>query len=131
MDDDNELLGVKPTKPDPNAAQVAQLKALQAQLEAAQRQGAAHEGVGTGKPASLSDEVLFGYSFAGIMACLVWSTIAIGLFRYAKITSQFIWAFCAALLLVLTSVTTNDVALWAGGAGLIALTLLVKRFVSF
>ena len=108
------------------AAQLAQLKALQAQLE--KSEGAR---VDADSAAAADGAVLFGYSFAGLMACLVWSTVALGMMRYAKINGQFLWAICGVLLFVLTYLSQNDVVLWAGGAGLIGVTLLVRRFVTF
>ncbi len=129
MDDDATLPSTSDDAPatttlDPQvAAQLAQLKAMQAQLEEGQQAQT--------QPAAADGAVLFGYSFAGLMACLVWSTAAIGMVRYAKINGQFVWAICGVLLFVLTYVTQNDIALWAGGAGLIGLTLLVRRFVTF
>jgi hypothetical protein len=110
-------------------AQSARLKALQAQLEAAQTKSAA--GVEANAPPSISDEVLLGYSFLGLMACLVWSIVALGMLRYAKLTGEVLWAVGAVLLFVLTYVSQNDLVLWGGGAGLLALLIVVRRFVTF
>jgi hypothetical protein len=136
MDDDEVLPAMPATPPmDPEtAAQVAQLKALQAQLQAAQAAGA-HVGdvgdVGVGDAAGANDAVVFGYTFSGLMAGLLWSTVAIAMFRYAKINGQFLWAICGVLLFALTYMSSNAVVLWAGGAAIMALTAVVKRFVTF
>lgn len=77
------------------------------------------------------DATLFGYSMGGLMMGLVVSTIGIGCLRYAKVTSQFIYAIPGVIFLVVPFFVETGWGLTAVLVGVTGLTALVRRFVTF
>jgi len=106
---------VDPTSPE-------SLSALAGQL------GQAHTST---PPGAAPDATLFGYSMGGLMMGLVLSTIGIGCLRYAKVTSQFIYAIPGVIFLVVPFFVETGWGLTAVLVGVSGLTALVRRFVTF
>lgn len=101
----------------------AKLQKLVKQLEAAQRAETRTDG----KPPEAA--TFMGMTMGGLFAGLVVSTLGIAYIRYAKTTSQYLFALCGLLMLVVPFFVSQTLPLCGIGFGLALLPVLVKRFV--
>ncbi|MDP2340965.1 MAG: hypothetical protein Q8O67_08410 [Deltaproteobacteria bacterium] len=101
----------------------AQLAALTKQLELAQAEQKAGGDVDGG--------MFDGLTAGSLMVGLVLSTIGLGLVRYGKVMLSWMYAIFGVALMVIPFFIMDAWILVGVGVGLIALLLLLKRFVSF
>ncbi len=77
------------------------------------------------------DATLFGFSMGALMVGLVMSVVGMGCLRYARAASQYIFVVPGVIFMAVPFWVTDAWALSAVLVGVSALTLLVRRFVTF
>ena len=106
------------------------LQALTSQLEAAQaRESAQPKGVPPG--AAPQDQTVFGYTPGALFLGLVISTAGIGYIRYAKVTSRLSPLVVGVALLGLAFLVKDAWILLGSSVGVVAVSLLLRRFVTY
>lgn len=106
------------------------LQALTSQLEAAQaKEGAPQKGPQPG--GGPADQAIFGYTPGALFLGLVVSTAGIGYIRYAKVTSRLSPLVVGVALLVVTFFIKDAWILLGTSVGIVAASLLLRRFVTF
>ena len=101
----------------------AQLADLTRQLEAAQTKDKA----GAVDAGGMFD----GMTAGSLVVGLVLSTVGLGLVRYGKVVLSWMYAIVGVVLMVLPFFITDAWILGGVGAGVIALLLVLKKFVTF
>ena len=86
---------------------------------------------GAAGAAGAVDATLFGFSMGALMVGLVMSVVGMGCLRYARAASQYIFVVPGVIFMAVPFWVTDAWALSAILVGVSALTLLVRRFVTF
>ena len=87
--------------------------------------------LGQAPAAGAVDATLFGFSMGALMVGLVMSVVGMGCLRYARAASQYIFVVPGVIFMAVPFWVTDAWALSAILVGVSALTLLVRRFVTF